>query len=264
MGIPIVSEKYILARLKAGKEVDHTPYLMVFLPAIPACQSRPAHERSERAHSFISLGMQVSTRQDACQQRKTRGKQGQGNEPACDAAKRSATELDACASKGQEASIGKHTEPLVTDASTSTRRHGATGERERGDGSGVDAGRRVEEPCVGDTVRDRTARNEGKTKKRGWEEAGPAHEGGEAGCESERDGERKERVGVIQGKMGSVAGKGRGGGRQASMRLVEYRKREVFMRHKREAFMRLVEYRKREARRLVLRPRSMRYQMWVG
>jgi len=28
MGIPIVSEKYVLARLKAGKEIDHMPYLM--------------------------------------------------------------------------------------------------------------------------------------------------------------------------------------------------------------------------------------------
>ena len=28
MGIPIVSEKYLLARLKAGKEIDHELYLM--------------------------------------------------------------------------------------------------------------------------------------------------------------------------------------------------------------------------------------------
>ena len=29
MGIPIVSEKYILARLKAGREIEHSAYLMV-------------------------------------------------------------------------------------------------------------------------------------------------------------------------------------------------------------------------------------------
>ena len=33
MGIPIVSEKYLFDRLKAGTEIDHTPYLMeVVLP----------------------------------------------------------------------------------------------------------------------------------------------------------------------------------------------------------------------------------------
>ena len=36
MGIPIVSEKYLLARLKAGKEIDHEPYLMTV-------ESTPAH-----------------------------------------------------------------------------------------------------------------------------------------------------------------------------------------------------------------------------
>ena len=28
MGIPIVCEKYLLDRLKAGKDIDHVPYLM--------------------------------------------------------------------------------------------------------------------------------------------------------------------------------------------------------------------------------------------
>jgi hypothetical protein len=31
MGIPIVCEKYLLDRLKAGKEIDHAPYLMEVL-----------------------------------------------------------------------------------------------------------------------------------------------------------------------------------------------------------------------------------------
>ena len=55
MGIPIVSEKYILARLKAGREIDHSAYLMV--PRPQKLRSSPTLKRSCFASLTLSCAL---------------------------------------------------------------------------------------------------------------------------------------------------------------------------------------------------------------